>query len=397
MSGQFEPFPGLLSLRLLGFQSKRVLTARDGDDSVNHVPESSKTDNEFWYMVAHSENDKPPGALPIRPGYYGPRYAFRNKRTGRFLSLQGDPTSRVSQIDVSGVGSPEVWPFLWFGMAYLFARGNNFFHIFSVLLPLNRIVLRPGISPEVHFADPNQGDNENQVFNLLWEDTRISRIQYHLDDGRILQSTPVHMGNRTSRNVTDVIQTGSHTITYEESTSTTFTHSHGFSIGVETTISAGVPLIVEGKITFKGETQNEWSWGTENIKTTSVSVTFELNAPPHSTTTMVGWVTRSQLDVPFTVYSRSVATGHEVATAGVYRGVDFWDIRTEYEQFPLRNAPEIDGGPIRTASSLYWRIDPKATKNPLSLNAKSEENPLPLDAETKGDLALNLTQDEKAV
>lgn len=55
MSGQFEPFPGQLSLRLLGFQSKRVLTARDGDDSVHHVPESSKTDNEFWYMVALGE------------------------------------------------------------------------------------------------------------------------------------------------------------------------------------------------------------------------------------------------------------------------------------------------------------------------------------------------------
>lgn len=63
-----------------------------------------------------------------------------------------------------------------------------------------------------------------------------------------------------------------------------------------------------------------------------------------------------------------------------------------------RNAPEIDGGPIKTASSLYWRIDPKATKNPLSLNAKSEENPLPLDAETKGEhLALNPKQGEKAV
>jgi hypothetical protein len=42
--------------------------------------------------------------------------------------------------------------------------------------------------------------------------------------------------------------------------------------------------------------------------------------------------------VPFKAYSRSVATGYEVVTHGIFRGVTFWDIHSVVHLYPLTQA-----------------------------------------------------------
>lgn len=56
------------------------------------------------------------------------------------------------------------------------------------------------------------------------------------------------------------------------------------------------------------------------------------------------------------------------------------------------NAFKINVRPIEIASSLYWQIDFKDTKNTFFLNPKSKKYTLSFDTKTK-----NLKQSKKAI
>ena len=62
---------------------------------------------------------------------------------------------------------------------------------------------------------------------------------------------------------------------------------------------------------------------------------FSVTAPPNTKITATATVTRADVEVPFTIYSKSVATGYEVATEGIYKGVTFWNVECDYKQEDL--------------------------------------------------------------
>ena len=170
-------------------------------------------------------------------------------------------------------------------------------------------------------------DKKNQ---LPWE-----RIEFDLVAGRVHGSEPIVMGSQTVENNTDVAQTQSLQFALSVERSSSFEHTHGFSIMVGTAGKVGIPFVAEGSVKLEASTTHDWTWGSTQTRKSEVTIKFDVVAPPRSVVTATGMITRSVLDVPWTIYTVSPTSQVEISSHGIYKGVDFWDVRSRINQHSL--------------------------------------------------------------
>lgn len=188
------------------------------------------------------------------------------------------------------------------------------------------------------FSLPSTADpvDNNTLFSFLPEDkgNRLpwDRIEFHLDTAQILASTPQNMSYQTIENNTDVDQSQFVEFAFTVENSSSFEHTHGFSIMAGTEGKVGIPFVAEGSIKLEATTTHEWTWGSTETRSNEVKGGFPVVAPPRSVVTATSIMTRSTLDVPFTIYTKSQSSGIEISTHGIYKGVDFWGLRSQINQ-----------------------------------------------------------------
>lgn len=81
---------------------------------------------------------------------------------------------------------------------------------------------------------PYPSHYNDQYFTYLFEDMNIDRIDYDLDEGKILSSTPIVLANQTLVNDTDHEQEMSFSLSETVEHTSTFEYTFGFTIGLET-------------------------------------------------------------------------------------------------------------------------------------------------------------------
>ncbi|KAJ7513262.1 hemolytic lectin [Mycena galericulata] len=186
------------------------------------------------------------------------------------------------------------------------------------------------------------GQNSDQFFAFHYEDMVVDRIEYDLDLGKIIASTPRVLANQTLHNETgypqqmifEMEESVAHTSNFEFSRGITLSVGmtmrgepyYPVCLGCTEAIGGGVPFIVETEMRVDTSSTETRTYGEEESITQTYRATFPVNAGPHMSVRAVSRVNSGILDVPYTLHLRSTSTGVRATSHGIWRGVSTWDL-----------------------------------------------------------------------
>ncbi|XP_039659791.1 natterin-3-like [Perca fluviatilis] len=192
-------------------------------------------------------------------------------------------------------------------------------------------------------------DVQNKCFYLPWEGYEywyrdyevltvnkdaisedISDVKYKTDDVKIIQHPPETMQKSvlTNNECHSVKQTNtlSKTTQREQRWDTSFS----FTVGVKSTITAGIPEIMSASVEVSAETTLQYTKGTTHIESTThtVSVEAEIPAKHSCRVSMVGY--KYTADIPYTArLKRTYRNGKTtwMSISGTYKSVQMGEVR----------------------------------------------------------------------
>ena len=100
----------------------------------------------------------------------------------------------------------------------------------------------------------------------------------------------------------------------------TFTHTGGTSLEIGATFDAGVPLVVNGKISAGLTVSSEHTWG-KTTSTTKTTATLPYLAPAHRYVVCEGLMNVVTVSVPYTMTIKHNHYGCTCAFQGIYKNV----------------------------------------------------------------------------
>ncbi|KAL0257480.1 hypothetical protein SLS55_008293 [Diplodia seriata] len=313
MSSLYIP-PKEVPVRIVGLSSSRALFSRHHRSPYFwHHPFGEEFADQWWYIV--------PGS-----GSHQGKYLIKSKHTQEVIFSRTHMKPNVGTIDSDGKYEDN-WFVLEPGTGQ---RINNF----RLVCPYSDTILfsRTHQDPQVDNWGSGNTKYDDQYFRLFFENMVFKGIKFNVDEGKILDTTPIMLARSNLSNNSSVDQKISSTFKEATENESSFEYTLGFAVEVGTSFSCGVPLLAEGKIEVSATVSNEFKWGSTTKKVTEFSATFEATAPPHSTVVASATVTRSVMQVPFTMTWTSPEHGYEVKTEGAYRGVQFYDLKCDYTE-----------------------------------------------------------------
>ncbi|KAF8226041.1 hemolytic lectin [Tricholoma matsutake] len=308
MPNEYIPPPGI-AFRLYGLSSGRVLFSR-----TNRKPEV------FHHPNGEEHSDQWFEAIPGR-GKYAGYYAIRSRNTGKVLFARNSPEPRVGHTDGDGQYDDN-----WFRFETGSGKQAGYFRLRNFSSD-TVLFSRTGTDPQVYNYPGSGKKYDDQYFTALFEDLKVDRIEYKLNQGKILSSTPVVIGSQTLRNESDVQQTMEFNLTDTTTNTSTWEFTQSYSITIGASGKIGIPKVVDFALKLDITGKFDWKSGTTTTTTKTYTARLPVSAPAHSTARAVSSVTRSDIEVPYTIYLKSVATGQRAEFPGIYKGVTTWDLR----------------------------------------------------------------------
>ncbi|KAL5536450.1 hypothetical protein ACEPAF_272 [Sanghuangporus sanghuang] len=297
------PAPGL-AFRILDYASYKVIYSRDRPEpQVGHIRVHDDYPDQWFTLV--------PGSGPHKG-----LYAIKSRFTGKALFL------RNSEPRVGHIGGPGNYEDNWFRLEPGEGQYTKFFRLIT---PSEKMALvsRTHMEPEL-YGNTTYDIYPDQYFRFLVEDMRVSKVEYDFNRAHIISSMPRVLADQKMKNTS--IETKEIIFSVNESVTNTaeFEHSLGSTIEVGTGFS-------EEKFTINVPTSSHFKWGDSTSHTVSHTDSFSVEAAPGETGRVVSIVNEGKLEVPFTIYLSSKATGVDVETKGTWRGVSTWDLRHAIE------------------------------------------------------------------
>jgi hypothetical protein len=312
MTDFYIPPPGVF-FRLRGYSSGYVLFSRThAEPQVFHHPQDSLYDDQFFQLI--------PGT-----GEYAGYYNIKGKATDMVLfSLPSGPI-RVGHMDADIMDERQ--PATWFRLEPGSGKHASDFRLCNDFSG-TALVSRRHEKPEV-INHPATDVYDDQYFSFLFEDMIVDRVVYHVDQGKILASTPIVIATQQLFNHSNIEQSMEFTINETMTETSTFDYTLGFTVTVGASYKAGIPIVAEQEIRVDVTNSHTFQWGSTTSSSKSYIARLPVVTPPHTTARAVSSITSSIIDVPFTMYLRSASTGVEVETEGIYKGETTWDLRHE--------------------------------------------------------------------
>ncbi|KAK3123215.1 hypothetical protein QOZ80_8AG0626400 [Eleusine coracana subsp. coracana] len=161
---------------------------------------------------------------------------------------------------------------------------------------------------------------------------RIYGVEYHLNDVNIHGLKPRTFFKKTVTNNSSEPHKSKIIIDYSVTTERRWDSNVSWKLGVNTTITAGVPEIAEVSIEISTEFSGSYTWGETQSHTEHQSNEEEMEVPPHKELTISVVATEGTCDIPFSYYQEDIlTTGEKVVTKmddGIYRGVNSYGFHT---------------------------------------------------------------------
>jgi len=308
MSSAFYIPPPGLRFRLIGYVSQCAIFSRDSQEPyVGHYSVSHGEYPDQWFTLLHDS------------GGHAGRYAIKGQTSGKVLF------SRNQRPSVGHIGGDGQYEDNWFKIE---PGSGQYANNFRLITPTEGLTLFSRSSPDPTFSNfEAKSFYPDQLFGFLWEDMKVDKVQFKLDSGKIISSTPITLAEQVLTNNSDSEQEMSFSVNKGITNSSTFEYSTGFTVTIGMEFSVGVPLVAESKLTVEASSSHTWTWGKTTEYSTQYTATFPVKAGPRKSVRASSVVNQGMLDVPYTMFMSSKSTGVKVETTGTWRGVSSWDLR----------------------------------------------------------------------
>ncbi|XP_036955490.1 natterin-3-like [Acanthopagrus latus] len=176
--------------------------------------------------------------------------------------------------------------------------------------------------------------NENIVSQKIYD------VKYITDESKTFQYPPEIMRKTVINNNECSTVTKTDTLTQSYEAQQRWDINFSFSVGVSTTIEAGIPLIAEDDVTFSTEVAFQYSKGNTVTETNTDTVSVEITAPPNHSCTATMKRLKYKLNIPFTaLFSRTYGNGeiHTMSITGMYDSVQTAEIQAEMDRCEVLN------------------------------------------------------------
>ncbi|KAJ7301694.1 hypothetical protein DFH08DRAFT_906498 [Mycena albidolilacea] len=307
MPSFYIPPPGIF-FRIVGSVNACSLACGDGYTVAwNGFPGDGPYESNWWQLVPTSTPDQ----------YYIVNRKYNKKM---YMRAVNDPNKPVVG---QNLGPEETWPANLFKLLPHDTDPTKT----RLIVPSNQSMLTAVYGDiKLHATALTTAIDWNQVVGFIYEDMDVVKVEYTLDQGKIMASTPTVLASQTLFNTTDIEQEMNYSMNETITETTSFSHTEGFSLTVGMSFSAGVPLFGESEFHMDLSVSTSMSWGKESSFQKSFTAEFPVKAAPHSSVRAVSTVHVGTLEVPYTMTLRSRRTGITVVSSGTWHGVSAWNL-----------------------------------------------------------------------
>jgi len=300
-----------LYFHLVSTQTNHRIFSRTSEPNVGLTDGPEYEDQLFSLIHGSSDNS------------YDGLYAIKSKESGRLLFSRGsDP--HVGNIEGEGEYSDN-----WFAFDEGFNRHASQFRI---LCPANSLVLFARTA-EPHFGNVNKNPvYDDHYFKFAFEDMVVKSVDFDVKLGTIDPLKPQVIASEQLDNKSDKEQSMSFNFSEDVGHTSSFEYTVGFTITLKTTIEAGIPFVVDGKIEVDASVTNQWKFGSTDTFSKHYAASFPVRADPHGTVHATATVEKAMITVPYTItlYPRRDPSV-EVQTKGDWKGLTSWNLACKLE------------------------------------------------------------------
>lgn len=172
-------------------------------------------------------------------------------------------------------------------------------------------------------------------FEVLVNADKISHVEFHLDEGKIVDTKPKILAVQEICNESSLPQSKEYSFSETVSNTSNFTHQWGLSISVGVAFGCSLPCIAEGKISVNASASVSLTWGKSQTFQKTHSGKYPVQAGPHTKVKCKVVANEAKLEVPYTIHFKSGKT-----SGGMWSGVSTWDVNTSFKEIEL-NQDEI--------------------------------------------------------
>ncbi len=162
----------------------------------------------------------------------------------------------------------------------------------------------------------------------------LVRIDYDVAAATILSTGSQGIATLPVVNNTPQTQTSKITLSGSVSETSSWSNTLGGKVGVETEVSAGIPLLAEGKVKVSAEVNYSHTWGGSETRSRAWSVETAVTVPPNQAYVAMGVVSVSTIAVPYTLHVTVVLrSGRKIpgqTIKGIYTGSNSHDFNVKY-------------------------------------------------------------------
>lgn len=149
----------------------------------------------------------------------------------------------------------------------------------------------------------------------------IYNVQFHLSDSRTYNENPIVMASTTVENNSSEAQKFSIKLSYEDTTTSTWSANVNAMVGIKMTIETGVLKVLEGEVEVSAQLSEEYTWGKTKQFKYLAEVVHEVTVPPETKVKGSVLATQASCDVPFSYTQRDKLMSGKYVTQRHHDGV----------------------------------------------------------------------------
>ena len=176
-------------------------------------------------------------------------------------------------------------------------------------------------------------ERSTDYYNIIADNEieAVCDLTFDIDHGQMLSNIPEFLKIESYDNhASSVVLTDTFSVSKEIPTTSSFTHDHSFSIGIEVTTEAKLPLIGGSEIKVSASYSGGISMTEDTINTVSYFRESSVEVPPGQGIMKEAIIQRATINVPWTANVVN-GLGHKIIIRGTWRGVDTFNFRVEQE------------------------------------------------------------------
>ncbi|KAE8150561.1 hypothetical protein BDV25DRAFT_108802 [Aspergillus avenaceus] len=301
----YHPPPGV-SFRLCHYKLDQCIYARD-----HNTPNTGR--------VWRAGQSYPDQYFHLVYDMGGNAWAFKNAQTGKYLAAGPQANSNVGHTPALG---DKTRVFL---QPVKNKKLKGYFKIIFDNDDFQSMLTLSDDHDTFYTVPTDQAETEHHYWYMEYEDMEFFKIEWDDTKARIGSQEVVSLWSESFMNESNVTQQSE--INEEQSIEQTseFGHLFGASIGASVEAKVGLPFVAGATVTASASANTELKWNkiSKWDKKYSLKTTFNWPANSYMKGSIV--VRKGTIDMPFMVKYKSVSTGEEICSWGLWRGVMSYD------------------------------------------------------------------------